>query len=60
MPETEACPECGLELPAEPLYPQVDHMTTQHPEVVQKRLEDAGFELVEGDWVDRLCGPLDG
>lgn len=41
MSETERCPVCEVELPAEDLQAQSDHMLRLHPDVVAKRRGDA-------------------
>lgn len=54
--EAIACPECGLEIPADDLQAQVSHMKRDHPEVIERRLLCAGFRRgPDGSWVDMLA-----
>jgi hypothetical protein len=55
--ELVKCPGCDLQLPAGALNTQRRHMESEHPELIAKRLEDAGFEqLPGGGWRDTLVG----
>lgn len=49
------CPFCGYV--AANLREEVAHMEAEHPGVIDKRKEEAGFEKQpDGSWVDRLVG----
>jgi hypothetical protein len=53
------CPYCDAEAP-DPLA-EIAHMEAEHPEVIDERLERAGFVRVGETWVDRLsdaCAPV--
>jgi hypothetical protein len=51
----EKCPGCDLRLGGHNLDAQIRHMQEAHPEIVEKRLVDAGFVKRGGEWVDRLA-----
>lgn len=59
MPDDEeniACPVCGFKLPTADLPGQKAHLEANHPEVIEQRLRDAGFEKdAEGNWYDLLA-----
>lgn len=48
----EKCPGCDLYLPTEDHAIQQYHMETNHPEIIKKRLESAGFIYVDGRLID--------
>jgi hypothetical protein len=53
------CPGCDLQLPIGDLQTQAAHMQAEHPEVIEGRLERAGFERDDkGEWQDMLS-PMD-
>lgn len=48
------CPVCGFvaNTPDE----EIAHMNAEHPEVIEKRMIDAGFQKgPDGEWVDALA-----
>jgi hypothetical protein len=52
----EACPACGLRLPANDGWAQKAHMEQSHSEIIAQRLRAAGFEQDDsGEWQDRLA-----
>lgn len=54
----EKCPGCDLKLPPDDMRAQVDHIQEFHPEIIAKRLEEAGFEQQDdGSWLDNLAWP---
>lgn len=49
------CPACTLELPEDNGQAQVDHMEREHPDVINERLQNAGFRQQGGKWIDTLA-----
>lgn len=55
--DQEKCPGCGLRLSGHDLDAQTRHMQEKHPEIIERRLTDAGFVRGEdGRWVDTMAG----
>lgn len=49
--QEDICPGCGIQIPE--LRKQIDHMGTCHPDIVNSRLQEAGFVRdSKGEWVD--------
>lgn len=50
------CPGCNARRDEDDILGQREHMMAEHPEIVERRLVDAGFERDErtGVWVDTL------
>lgn len=48
------CPYCNYVAPDGDLHSEMAHMSFHHPQVIEERLREAGFEKVEGAWVDRM------
>lgn len=42
-PKLVKCPECSVELPEGVLGAQIEHMETNHPEVIVRRLQKIGL-----------------
>ena len=42
-PKMIKCPECPVELPEGSLRAQIDHMETNHPDVIVRRLKEIGL-----------------
>jgi len=42
-PRMVKCPECSLELPENAQRAQIEHMESEHPEVIARRLEKIGM-----------------
>lgn len=57
------CPYCDYRIPGrldreQRLYLEVEHTSKQHPDVIEQRLEAAGFKRdQEGNWIDTLADP---
>jgi 2-iminoacetate synthase ThiH len=51
------CPYCSFE--AQDAVEERAHMQAEHPEVIERRMEEAGFrrDLHTGEWVDTLGDP---
>ena len=50
------CPYCGVDAPS--AEAEVAHMNAEHPEIVARRLREAGFVWDEQrGWTDTLAGP---
>lgn len=58
---TEKCPYCEARVPADNLHEQKAHMEAAHPEIIEKRLREAGFVPdAAGDWTDTLVDGSEG
>lgn len=54
--KTAICPYCG-EVCDYDLDEEIAHMVGKHPEIIEKRMLEAGFRKVDGKWIDRLVEP---
>lgn len=53
--EVSHCPFCGQASPADDVWAEIRHMKAYHPEVIEARLQEAGFrQHPDGSWYDPL------
>jgi hypothetical protein len=54
--EMVKCPSCDVKIRAGDVHAQKAHMELNHPDVIARRLQDAGFrQQPDGSWLDTLC-----